>query len=273
MTDSDHKDIDALINRMRGAGEAFAVATVIRTIASTAAKPGMKAVVASSGKMSAGWLGGGCVVSAVQKAAAEAIKDGSPRLVVLRPEELLSDAEQDEIDDHIMVARNGCPSKGSLDIFIEPYLPHAEIIVFGSSPVASALCEIAEKFNYSVLSKNPDDDNAETSVSQSEKADQNDSSENHKNRRRFIVLATQGKGDLTAMREAIQMSAQYIGFVASKKKFSTLRDKLKKEGFGDGQLDQIKAPAGLHIGSVTPEEIALSILAEIIQINRSEFID
>jgi xanthine dehydrogenase accessory factor len=271
LTDSEYKDIDALISKMRVAGEAFAIATVIRTVAPTAAKPGMKAVVTSSGDLSSGWLGGGCVVSAVKKAAIEAISNGTPKLVILRPEDLLSDAEHEETESHVMVARNGCPSKGSLDIFVEPYLPHAaEIIVFGSSLVASALCEIAEKFNYSVISKVADEKpNSGQTIPDITEGDDKSTTPNHENRPRFIVLATQGKGDLEALRAALQLSANYIGFVASKKKFSTLREKLKNDGITDEQLDKIKAPAGLDIGSITPEEIALSILAEIIQFNRS----
>jgi xanthine dehydrogenase accessory factor len=271
LTDSGFKDIEALISRMRGAGEAFAIATVIRTVAPTSAKPGMKAVVTSSGDLSAGWLGGGCVTSAVKKAAIEAIGEGAPKLVILRPEDLLKDAEEEKTENHIMVARNGCPSKGSLDIFVEPYLPHAaEIIVFGSSPVAFALCEIAEKFNYSVISKTSDE-NPDTGKTIPNTAGEGDKSTaaTHEDRPRFIVLATQGKGDLKALREALQIPATYIGFVASKKKFSTLRGKLKNDGISDAQLDKVKAPAGLDIGSITPEEIALSILAEIIQFNRS----
>ena len=104
--------------RLRAEGTPHAVATVVRTIASTAAKPGMKAIILEDGAYAEGWLGGGCVTSAVRRAAQTAISTGEATLVCLRPEELLADPEGGA--DMVTLARNGCPSKGSMDIFVEP---------------------------------------------------------------------------------------------------------------------------------------------------------
>lgn len=87
--------------------------------------------------------------------------------------------------------------------------------------------------------------------------------------RRSIVLATQGRGDLAALQAALNLNATYIGFVASQRKFATLQKKLQAAGAGADQTARIKAPAGLDIHAITPEEIALSIVAEIIQLQRS----
>ncbi|MEC7191494.1 MAG: XdhC family protein, partial [Pseudomonadota bacterium] len=140
---TDIHSTNAVADRLRAEGTPFAVATVVRTLASTAAKPGMKALVLENGEFVDGWLGGGCVTAAVKKAAIKAIETGDATLVCLRPEELMADMQNTTEDSQIHVARNGCPSKGSMDIFVEPVKPQPELLVCGSGPVALALLRIA----------------------------------------------------------------------------------------------------------------------------------
>ena len=113
---------------------------------------GDEGLVLDNGEFAEGWLGGGCVTSAVQRAAKEAIRSGEATLVCLRPEELMADEDGAEQGGEGMVtlARNGCPSKGSMDIFVEPVVPQPELLVFGHGPVARALLRIAAGFGFTL---------------------------------------------------------------------------------------------------------------------------
>lgn len=258
------------MRKLRRESVPYAVATVVRTMSSTAAKPGMKAVLLESGEFAAGWLGGRCVTGAVRKAAIDAIRLGTPKLVILRPEEILRDAEELPDDARVMRARNGCPSKGSLDIFVEPVMPFAEMLIFGCGPVADALSKMAGNFGFRLVVCGPrmapeiSERAAQTHDSIEELAEADNG-----NSRRYIVIATQGRGDLAALKAAIQLPACYRGFIASRRKFASMRLKLADSGVQAEDIDSIKSPAGLDIHAVTPEEIALSILAEMISVRRS----
>jgi len=131
------KDIVDVMHEMKSQGHAFAVATVVKTVSVTAAKPGAKAIVDENGTIVDGWIGGGCAKQAVLKAAAKAIVDGQSRLVTLKPEDLIDEQIPGTNNDpqHI-IATNMCPSKGSMEIFVEPMLANPVLLVVGSNPVA-----------------------------------------------------------------------------------------------------------------------------------------
>ncbi|MFN3845548.1 MAG: XdhC family protein [Paracoccaceae bacterium] len=257
---------DDLTRQLRAAGEPFAVATIVRTVDATSAKPGAKAVVLPDGTIAEGWVGGGCARSAVARAAVAAITAGQPQFVSLRPEELLSKdgISPGEERDGVRFARNGCPSKGSMDIFIEPVLPLPRLVVFGAGPVALALSDLAARFALHRtlaapgLTEGPADLLQDGYVLEA-------SIRTH----RFIVVATQGKGDEAALRAALACGADYVAFVGSRRKFGALCDRLIGDGLDPALLASVKAPAGLDIHAITPEEIALSILAEITQFRRA----
>ena len=255
-----------IAEKLRAKGTPFAIATVVRTVASTAAKPGMKALVLPNGDFADGWLGGGCVTAAVKKAAIRAIKTGESTLVCLRPEELLADMTEASQDDTVQIARNGCPSKGSMDIFIEPVTPQPELLVFGSGPVAAALLRIASSFSFTlVLCGDIEIGSAERRFTSPEEV----IGALLPNIDRYAVVATQGKGDIASLTAAISMVPIYTAFVGSRRKFSSYRDKLIEAGVTKQAIDKVRSPAGLHINAVTPDEIALSIMAEIIQTRRT----
>lgn len=257
------RDIEGVAAQLRAAGTPHAVATVVRTLSSTAAKPGMKALVLEDGNFAEGWLGGGCVTSAVRRAAQEAIRSGEATLVCLRPEELLAD----EADGEAMVtlARNGCPSKGSMDIFVEPVVPQPELLVFGQGPVARALLRIASGFGFTLASYG---DVVEGVVIDRHYASADDLAAAG-NAERFIIIATQGAGDVASLTAALPLASDYLAFVGSRRKFASYRDKLLAAGLSAARIGDVRSPAGLHIDAVTPEEIALSIMAEVIQTRRS----
>ena len=132
----------------------FAFATIVRTAGATAAKPGAKALLSADGTIVHGWLGGGCTRGAVKRAALEALQSGAPQLISVAPEDLLAEkgVAPGESVDGTRFARNGCPSRGTVDIFIEPCLPMPELVVMGTSPVAQALSTLAPQFHWSVTS-------------------------------------------------------------------------------------------------------------------------
>ena len=261
------RDILDRVAELKLAGEAFVLATVVRTVAVTAAKAGAKAVIRADGVIDEGWIGGGCARGAVLKAAREALVDGQPRLISVSPEDVLAEQgiSAGEVRDGVRFARSMCPSRGTMDIFVEPVLPQPEVVVLGSSPVALALAGLAGRFGFAVTACAPEADLAafgtdlrrvESYVVPVGMA-----------AGRFIVVATQGKGDEAALRGALAVEATFTAFVGSRKKMAALRAKLEAD-VPALRLDAVQAPAGLDLGAITPEEIALSILAAMVRHRR-----
>ena len=258
-----HVEVMDLVAQLKAAEEAFVLATVVRTVSVTAAKAGAKAIIRPDGRIVAGWIGGGCARGAVLKAAREALADGAPRMVSVQPADLLAELGVNPGDsrDGIRFASNLCPSQGTMDIFVEPVLPHPSLVILGASPVALSLATQARQLGYHVTLAAPAADvagsvDADLIVDGFMPGDLNDT-------RRFVVVSTQGKGDEAALRAAVKIDAGFHAFVGSRRKMAALRGKLGAEGVAIEALDRIKAPAGLDLGAITPEEIAMSILAEI----------
>src|ERR1700690_1374327 len=138
-------------------GEAFALATVVRTISVTAAKAGAKALITADGAIEEGWIGGGCARAAVLKAARQCLIDGQSRLVSIAPRELLADLGVAPGEDRagVFYARNSCPSQGTMDIFVEPVLPSPKLLILGGSPVAVALARLAPQLGFAVIAAAP----------------------------------------------------------------------------------------------------------------------
>lgn len=261
-------DIEDSVNRLRREGDAFALATVVRTLSVTAAKPGAKAIIDKHGEIIEGWIGGGCARGAVRKAAMQSIADGQPRVVSLHPSDVLEEqglAPGQEPDGR-WVATNMCPSRGSMEIFIEPYLANPELVLVGGSPVARSLSQLAPMFNFK-LSLVGDVLTLPGDASDVHRySDWDALSVEHAHR--YIVIATQGSGDFDALVAAMRMQARHIGFVGSRRKLAHLIEKLGDEAPADELMARVKGPAGLDIGAVSPHEIALSILAELVQLRR-----
>jgi xanthine dehydrogenase accessory factor len=258
-----HVEVMDLVTRLKAAEEAFVLATVVRTVSVTAAKAGAKAVIRPDGTIAAGWIGGGCARGAVLKAAREALADGEPRMVSVQPEDLLAElgVKPGENRDGVRFAKNMCPSKGTMDIFVEPVLPHPSLVILGASPVAMSLAEQARQLGFHVTMAAPAADLP--GVPDADLLIDGYLLDHLHQARRFVVVSTQGKGDEGALRAAVSVKAGYHAFVGSRRKMAALREKLIAEGIDAGALDRIKAPAGLDLGAITPEEIAMSILAEI----------
>jgi xanthine dehydrogenase accessory factor len=263
-----HVEVMDLVAQMKAAERAFVLATVVRTVSVTAAKAGAKAIIAPDGTIVAGWIGGGCARGAVLKAAREALADGEPRMVSVQPEDLLAElgVKAGESRQGVRFAANFCPSKGTMDIFVEPVLPHPSLVIFGASPVALSLAAQARTLGYHVTLAAPAADRP-AAVEADMVVDGFALAELHQ-AKRFVVVSTQGKGDEAALGAALAIDAAYHAFVGSRRKMAALREKLLAQGVGAAALASVKAPAGLDLGAITPEEIAMSILAEITQERR-----
>jgi xanthine dehydrogenase accessory factor len=258
-----HVEVLDLVAQMKAAEETFVLATVVRTVSVTAAKAGAKAIIRPDGSIVAGWIGGGCAKGAVLKAAREALADGAPRMVSVQPENLLAElgVQPGETKEGVRFASNMCPSKGTMDIFVEPVLPHPSLVILGASPVALSLAAQARPLGYRVTLAAPAGDL--TAAPEVDMLIDSLTLGNLHAARRFVVVSTQGKGDEAALRAALSTEAAYHAFVGSRRKMAALRAKLLAEGVDAASLDRVKAPAGLDLGAITPEEIAMSILAEI----------
>jgi len=257
-----------LISAKRAKGEPFALATVVRTVAATAAKAGAKAVIGPDGSMTEGWIGGGCARAAVAKAAKEALADGKPRLVSVQPPDVLQEQGLNAGEERagVRFARNMCPSRGTMDVFVEPVLPRPRVVIFGGSPVAVAIADLGRRMGFSVTVCAP-------ATEQGAFAEADERIEGYalpvqSEKGRYVVVSTQGRGDEAALEAALAADADYVAFVGSRKKAAALRKSLAGRGVDPERLAAFKAPAGLDLGAITPEEIAVSILAEIVGFRR-----
>jgi xanthine dehydrogenase accessory factor len=171
-----------------------------------------------------------------------------------------------EMRDGISFARNRCPSKGTIDVFIEAVMPAPECVICGASPVAAALARLAPAFGFSVTVCAPA--GAQSVFEGPDRRIEGYALDVGEEGARFIVVSTQGAGDEAALRAALSTPAAYVAFVGSRAKVAALRDEMMAEGVGEEAFAALRAPAGLDIGAITPEEIALSILAEMVQVRR-----
>lgn len=262
------RDILDLATDLKAEGQPFALATVVRTVAATAAKAGAKAVIRPDGTISDGWIGGGCARAAVLRAAREAMADGKPRLVSVQPKDLLGaqGVTSGEERDGIRFASNMCPSKGTMDIFIEPVVPRPELVILGASPVAVALADLGARFGFRRTIVAPAED--QPAFAEAEARIEGYALDATADGRRYVIVSTQGRGDEAALRAALSVQADHVAFVGSRLKGDALRKMLAGDGVPADALERLKVPAGLDIGAITPEEIALSILAELVQIAR-----
>ena len=264
------EDIHSVISIRKAAREPFALATVVRTVAATAAKAGAKAVILPDGTISQGWIGGGCARAAVLKAARDALVDGRARLVSVQPPDLLAEqgVASGEEKSGVRFASNMCPSQGSMDIFVEPMLPQPQVIVCGSSPVAVAVADLARRMGFAVTVCAPAGE--QTAFAEVERRIDGYALPVAEPGLRYVVVSTQGRGDEAALRAALAAEADYVAFVGSRRKAETLKAALAAGGVAAARLARLKAPAGLDLGAITPDEIALSILAEIIAVRRGQ---
>ncbi|GAA6199845.1 XdhC/CoxI family protein [Aquicoccus sp. SU-CL01552] len=249
-------DIFDTIDQQRRAGRPFCVATVVRTADVTSAKAGAKAVVTEAGEI-LGHLGGACVKRAVLSAGQMALEAGETRLIRVKPSEKvvsLTDA------DGTQVFQSGCPSGGTVDVLLEPFELPPMLVVFGDTPISRALAAHAVLAGYRLALPDGADGPPEAA-----RFAGNDISALLLGPRDFVVVASQGTQDLACLRAALESPATHVSMVASRRKADALIAKLAAAGMEADRIARLKSPAGLDIHAIDPQEIALSVMAEIVQ--------
>ena len=246
----------ALAHELLERDEPFALATVVRCERPTSAKPGSKAIVRRDGTVS-GWIGGSCAEPVVVKEAMGAIEDGEPRFLVLVGKGGPSLGRTDGVREYTMT----CHSGGTLEIFVEPMLPKPALVLVGSGPVVETLAGLAATAHFAVTVVDAESP-APAGLAAARVV--GDLASVAVTPRTAIVVATHGRFDEDALEQALRSEADYVSLVASPTRARVVVESLRAREIPDDCLRRLKAPAGLDLGAVTPEEIAVSILAEIV---------
>ena len=244
---------------LKGREIPFVQATVVACRPPTSAKPGAKAIVQADGSFY-GWVGGSCAQPLVIQESLKALGDGQARVVLLSPHPEQTDLGLEGI---VPIAMT-CQSEGTLAIYLEPCLPKPHLVVIGNSPMARSLVSQGSGLGFRVTACDPSATNEMFPVADSLVVDLRGVKEDI-GPRSHVVVATMGHYDEEALRAVAGGPAGYIGLVASPRRGSAVIDFLKGRGFKADDLERIKYPAGLDVGAETPEEIALSILTEVVQ--------
>ena len=257
-------DIYDTIHSLTHSGASFAVATVVRVEKPISARPGDKGIITTDGALQ-GWVGGGCSQDIVVREALKAIRTGEPRFLRLLGAGTVPTpaAMLDGIYEYPIT----CHSGGSMDVYLDPVLPRPQVILLGTSPVAVTLAKLAKVMNFEVAVCDPQATHHDFPGVDLLQAT-NDLMGLAIRPNAFAVVATQGHDDEGALEAAVRSSVSYSAFVASRKKLAASAEFLRERGLSEAKIGRIKAPAGLDIGAVTPDEIAVSILAELVQVRR-----
>ena len=237
-------DVFAAAARLHREGVPFVLATVVRAERPTSARPGAKAIVTGDGNF-AGFVGGTCVRPAVRRESLRALADGTPRLLRISPDRPPEGAETEEgvLEEHM-----ACVSGGALDIHLEPYLPSRRLLLAGSSPIVDSLAALGETLGMDVRIAASGEDLAAAAEGA------------------FVVVAGHGEGEWEALKAGLHGGrARYVGLVASPRRAAAVRERLVGMGVSEADAARLRSPAGLDIGAETPGEIALSILAQIVE--------
>ena len=227
------------------------LATVVAYKSPQSAKPGSKAIIKADGEM-IGWIGGGCVQPIVLREAKQALQTGKPKLLTISPDNPRDDWKG------VGSYRMTCEGGGSLEIYLEPFLPKPQLLIIGRSPVAQTLADLGEMLDFKVIVPDPSD--------LSQVRSQIDE-------HTFVVVATMGNGDEEGLLAVVGTRPRYLGLVASEKKSQALFEYARETGASDEDIAVFKCPAGVELGGETLAEIALSIAAELVQVRRASAVE
>jgi xanthine dehydrogenase accessory factor len=239
-------NIENECSELRAREEPFVLATVVAYKSPQSAKPGSKAIIKADGS-SIGWVGGGCVQPIVLREAKRALQTGQPKLLTISPDDPRDDWKGVES------FRMTCEGGGSLEIYLEPFLPKPQLLIVGTSPVAETLAQLGDLLDFKVVVAGTDFSSVKDQINESS----------------YVVVATMGNRDEEGLLAVIGTRPKYLGLVASRKKSEALFEYVRTTGTTDEDIAVITCPAGLEIGSETLPEIALSVAAEITRIRRT----
>jgi xanthine dehydrogenase accessory factor len=225
-------------------GQEFALATVVWRQGPSSGQLGGRAIITADGQVH-GWIGGACAEPVVIREAQQVIADGESRLLLLGTREQFGEA----VPEGMTVVPIACQSDGALEVFIEPVHPSPRLVVVGRSPMAQTLAALAGDLGWrTTVLDGPDFTGAEVDS------------------RTLVVVATQGHGDEEAVERAAAAGPAYLGLVASQRRAAAVLGYLADRGVPPDRLDRVKAPAGLDLGRTSHREIAVAILAELVQL-------
>lgn len=251
-------DLYEEVLRLRKEGRSSAMATIVQSVGSSPQKEGAKMLVRDDGSI-AGSLGGGCLEAEVIQSARMTITDGAPRTIPF----------------HLTEKHGGLVCGGKVLVYIEPVIPEPRLIILGAGHVGRALSTAARfaGFRVTVVDDREEFANRENIPDATELIVHDFETAFSRvaaDKGTYIVIATRGHNhDLDALRAALRTPALYVGLLGSRRKRALLFKTLGDEGFTQEEIDRVIIPVGLSIGSVTPEEIAVSIMAQIIQRRRA----
>jgi len=239
---------------LTGQGQRFAVATVVRVEGSSSARRGSKAIIDAQGKLVFGWVGGGCAESAVRSEALRCIESEHPIMITL------------DMTDEILGV--GMPCGGKMEVYIEPVLPKPDLLIAGHGRIAESLAALAHILGFRVIVNNPGAELSAFPTAEQVITEDLDLSETPIGPNTYLVIATQHKNDHLWLQKALAGEAAYIALIASHYRAKLVLDYLAAEAVPADKIARISAPAGLDLGAVTPEEIALSIMSQIVALRR-----
>ncbi len=248
---------------LEAAGRPFVVATVVAVRRPTSARPGASGLVHPDGTIE-GWVGGSCAQPVVVREALRSLTDGQPRLLRLSKDAPAEGRRGDGIVELVMT----CHSGGTLEIYVEPHLPAPLLWIAGTTPIAGALATLGAAAGWRVTVFDPIADpdafpGVERVVVGTDLKNQDPAAAP------AIVVATQGIWDEEATAAALSRDAAYVGLVASPTRAAVVREWLSEETMlGPERIAALRAPAGMDLGAETAEEVAISILAELVQVRR-----
>lgn len=240
-------------------GEPFVLATVVWRRAPSSGKEGSTALITPDGRVR-GWLGGACAEPTVIREALRALEEGTPRLLFLGPPEELDARGRAGV----VTVPIACQSEGALEVYVEPVLPQPHLVVIGRSPAVATLAAMAGDLGWRTVVVD-DGGRAEDYPRAGRVVSKLDLEEAGVNDRSWVVVATQGHYDEDALERALATPAAYVGLVASRKRAEAVLGYLRDRGLPEDALTRVRAPAGLDLGRVSHEEIAVAILAELVR--------
>jgi xanthine dehydrogenase accessory factor len=257
------RSIFARAAELESGGRPFAVATVVAVQRPTSARPGASGIVHPDGTIE-GWVGGSCAQPVVVREALRSLVDGQPRLLRLSRDAPAEGRRGDGVIELVMT----CHSGGTLEIYVEPHLPAPVLWIAGTTPIAGALAALGAAAGWRVTVIDPVVD-AEAFPAAERVLTTADLGHLDPEVAPYVIVATQGVWDEEATAAALGREASYVGLVASPTRANVVRSWLRDEAaIPDERLAALRAPAGLDLGAETAEEVALSILAELVQVRR-----
>jgi xanthine dehydrogenase accessory factor len=261
-------DILAKAERLRAEGRPFALATVVAARQPTSGSAGSRAIILPDGSME-GWVGGHCAKPAVAKQGLAALADRTARLLVLSPAVGGIGAEERAADMRAGVVRTPmlCASQGELQVFVEPFLPRTSLVIIGESPAARALAKFAALLDFEVMACDPHAD-METFPDADRLSPSLETLAPQLTARSYVIVATIGEYDEQAVEVALRSPASYVGLIASKTRLRETKATLLAAGVPAERVEQLARPNGLPGEALTPEEIAFSVMAELVEARR-----